>query len=68
MLGQLVAAERPSICHALARLGHAGLVTGRTGDWHLVGSPEEHLGSLIERTVGLVPHTVAPPADSRLSA
>ena len=28
LLGQLVGAERPSISHALGRLGHAGLVTG----------------------------------------
>ncbi|MGH2875575.1 MAG: helix-turn-helix domain-containing protein, partial [Solirubrobacteraceae bacterium] len=38
LLGELVAAERPSICHALGRLAHAGLVTGQTGDWHLVGA------------------------------
>jgi CRP/FNR family transcriptional regulator, cyclic AMP receptor protein len=49
LLGQLVAAERPSISHALARLDHAGLVTGAPGDWHLHGSPDEHLDALIER-------------------
>ena len=38
LLGQLVAAERPSISHALARLSHAGIVTGTAGDWHLHGS------------------------------
>jgi hypothetical protein len=53
LLGQLVAAERPSISHALARLSHAGLVTGATGDWHLVGSPENHRESLIEPTVSM---------------
>lgn len=68
MLGQLVAAERPSICHALARLGQAGLVTGSTGDWHLVGSAREHLESLAERSVGLVPDAEEPSMDSRLSA
>ena len=57
LLGQLVAAERPSISHALARLAHAGLVVGSPGDWHLVGSPEDHLSSLIERPVRLTPRT-----------
>jgi CRP/FNR family cyclic AMP-dependent transcriptional regulator len=56
LLGQLVSAERPSISHALARLGHAGLVTGTPGDWHLHGSPEAHLESLIERPVQLPAH------------
>jgi CRP-like cAMP-binding protein len=55
LLGQLVAAERPSISHALARLAHAGLVTGTAGDWHLHGSVDEHLASLIEGTVRLTP-------------
>ena len=32
LLGQLVAAERPSISHALKRLAQAGLVTGPTDD------------------------------------
>lgn len=41
LLGQLVGAERPSISHALARLAHAGLVTGAGGEWHLHGSLEE---------------------------
>jgi CRP/FNR family transcriptional regulator, cyclic AMP receptor protein len=49
LLGQLVAAERPSISHALARLSHAGVVTGSAGDWHLHGTLEGHLESLIER-------------------
>jgi hypothetical protein len=55
LLGQLVAAERPSISHALARLASAGLVTGTAGDWHLHGQLEAHLESLIERTVRLDP-------------
>jgi CRP-like cAMP-binding protein len=49
LLGQLAAAERPSISHALARLSHAGLVTGTTGDLHLHGSVEEHLELLVQR-------------------
>jgi CRP/FNR family cyclic AMP-dependent transcriptional regulator len=47
MLGRLVAAERPSVSHALARLSRAGLVTGATGDWHLNGTPEGHLDALV---------------------
>jgi CRP/FNR family transcriptional regulator, cyclic AMP receptor protein len=53
LLGQLVAAERPSVSHALARLGHAGLVTGTAGDLHLKGTLEEHLEALLERTTSL---------------
>jgi CRP/FNR family transcriptional regulator, cyclic AMP receptor protein len=55
LLGQLVAAERPSISHALGRLAHAGLVTGTAGDWHLHGSVDVHLAALIEDTVHLTP-------------
>ncbi len=47
MLGQLVSAERPSISHALGRLGESGLVTGAAGDWHLLGSLDTQLESLI---------------------
>lgn len=50
LLGQLAAAERPSISHALSRLSHAGLVTGSTGDLHLHGSIEEHLELLVQRS------------------
>ena len=57
MLGQLVGAERPSISHALARLAHAGVVTGTAGDWHLHGTVEDHLESLLERTARLDPQT-----------
>ena len=54
LLGQLVAAERPSISHALGRLSHAGIVTGCAGDLHLHGSLESHLESLmVERTAHL---------------
>ena len=56
LLGQLVAAERPSISHALSRLSHAGLVTGSAGDWHLQGTVQEHLEELIERTARIEPH------------
>lgn len=56
LLGQLVAAERPSVSHALHRLAEAGIVTGSAGDWHLHGSVDAHLESLIERTVRLTPN------------
>ena len=46
LLGQLVAAERPSISHALGRLAEAGLVKSAAGDWLLCGSLEEHLAAL----------------------
>jgi CRP-like cAMP-binding protein len=55
LLGQLAAAERPSISHALARLSHAGLVTGSTGDLHLHGSVEEHLELLVRRPAQVLP-------------
>jgi len=57
LLGQLVSAERPSVSHALSRLAHAGLVTGTPGDWHLHGSLESHLESLIERPAEVRPQT-----------
>lgn len=56
LLGQLVAAERPSISHALARLGSAGLVSGPTCDLHLHGAPESHIEALAEPTVRLPRH------------
>ena len=49
LLGQMVAAERPSITHALSRLGEAGLVTGTAGDWHLHGTLEGQLDALARR-------------------
>ncbi|HUA69499.1 MAG TPA: helix-turn-helix domain-containing protein [Solirubrobacteraceae bacterium] len=49
LLGQLVAAERPSISHALKRLAQAGLVTGATDDLHLHDSLEYELQVLSER-------------------
>jgi CRP-like cAMP-binding protein len=55
LLGQLVAAERPSISHAMSRLAHAGLVTGSAGDWHLQGTVDAHLEALIDRTARLEP-------------
>lgn len=46
LLGQLVAAERPSISHALRRLADAGLVTGSAFDLYLHGIIEDHLALL----------------------
>jgi len=48
LLGQLVAAERPSVSHALARLAHSGLVTGHGDEWHLHECLESRLPALIE--------------------
>jgi CRP-like cAMP-binding protein len=48
LLGKLIGAERPSVSHALARLAHAGLVTGHGDEWHLHGSLEEHFALMIE--------------------
>ena len=55
LLGQLVAAERPSISHALGRLADAGLLSGTAGDWHLHGSLDDHIERLIEGTARLAP-------------
>jgi CRP-like cAMP-binding protein len=62
LLGQLVAAERPSISHALSRLSGAGLVTGCAGDWHLQGSVSSHLKSLASHTLCPADHARAHPA------
>jgi CRP-like cAMP-binding protein len=53
LLGQLVAAERPSISHALHRLDAAGLVTGTAGDLHLLGMLDDHRAALAEPTIRL---------------
>lgn len=52
LLGQLVAAERPSISHALKRLTNAGMISGRSDDLHLHGSLQYQLDCLIERPNG----------------
>jgi CRP-like cAMP-binding protein len=67
MLGQLVAAERPSISHALGRLARGGLVTGTAGDWHLHGNLEAHLELLGERASRAAPLGCAP-ARQRISS
>jgi CRP-like cAMP-binding protein len=65
LLGQLVAAERPSISHALRRLSEAGIVTGTAGDWHLHGSVDTHLELLLERTARLPPRKPGVRLESR---
>lgn len=61
LLGQLVAAERPSISHALGRLADAGLVKSTAGDdWHLYGSFDEHLAALARGSLQRAPARVLP--------
>jgi CRP/FNR family cyclic AMP-dependent transcriptional regulator len=48
LLGRLVGAERPSVSHALSRLSRAELVTGQGDEWHLHGSLDDQLASMIE--------------------
>jgi CRP-like cAMP-binding protein len=57
LLGQLAAAERPSISNALGRLARAGIVTGKPGDWHLHGTLEEQMARLSGSSL---PHTIPP--------
>jgi CRP-like cAMP-binding protein len=61
LLGKLVSAERPSVSHALARLAHAGLVTGHGDKWHLHGTLQEHLALMIEPDRSHVRQLVADP-------
>lgn len=56
LLGRLVGAERPSVSHALARLSRSGLVTGHRDEWHLHGSLEDQLATMIEPPGGRVEH------------
>jgi hypothetical protein len=65
LLGQLVAAERPSISHALGRLADAGLVSGAAGDWHLHGNLDAHLESLIGGRRPSNARSALSPADGR---
>ena len=58
LLGQLVAAERPSVSNALGRLARAGLVTGDPGDWHLHGTLDDQLGLMIEHAAPAEPRPI----------
>jgi CRP-like cAMP-binding protein len=53
LLGQMVAAERPSISHALKRLAQAGFVSGSAGDLRLHGTLEDQLEILLDRHIAL---------------
>src|SRR5689334_13323866 len=46
LLGRLVAAERPSVTHALKRLAIAGWISGSEDGWRLRGVLQEHLAAL----------------------
>ena len=59
LLGQLIAAERPSVSHALARLAAGGFVTGHGDEWHLRGSVEHSLPSMIDPVAGRADRIVA---------
>ena len=48
LLGQLIGAERPSVSHALARLAEDGIVVGHGDEWHLQGTLEQSLPSMID--------------------
>lgn len=58
LLGRLVGAERPSVSHALARLSRAELVTGHGDAWHLHGSLDSQLASMIEPVTGRIDQLV----------
>jgi hypothetical protein len=62
LLGRLISAERPSVSHALARLAQAGLVSGQGGEWHLHGSVDDHLASMIDPPGSRVGHLLDPVA------
>ena len=65
LLGHLVGAERPSISHALTRLAHTGLVTGHGDEWHLHGSLEDQLPTMLGPDDGRADRIVAAVASSR---
>jgi len=65
LLGQLVAAERPSVSHALKRLTQAGLVSGSADDLHLHDSLEYELEALADRAPLLPKRAVAHAGRSR---
>jgi CRP-like cAMP-binding protein len=58
LLGRLIGAERPSVSHALARLSRAELVTGHGDEWHLHGSLDAQLASMIEPVTGRIDQLV----------
>ena len=59
LLGQLIGAERPSVSHALGRLAEGGFVTGHGDEWHLIGSLEQSLPSVMDPVAGRADRIVA---------
>jgi CRP/FNR family cyclic AMP-dependent transcriptional regulator len=57
LLGQLVAAERPSVSHAMHRLAQTDLVVGSAGDLLLNGSLESHFAALREPLTDQIHHS-----------
>lgn len=56
MLGELVAARRPTVTKSLGELSDRGLVSWTGEDWHLLGEPPEELSAI---------GSVSVPAESR---
>lgn len=67
LLGQLVAAERPSVSRSLAKLSDHGLVTGGAGEWHLSGTVDSCLQALGARSVEHLHHREPSPVRSNRS-
>jgi CRP-like cAMP-binding protein len=67
LLGRLIGAERPSVSHALARLAHAGLVTGQGDEWHLHGELHDQFASLLESAEARSEDMLATLGDVRLA-
>jgi CRP-like cAMP-binding protein len=59
LLGRLIGAERPSVSHALARLAHAGVISGHGDEWHLHGTLQDQLVSMAEPSATRVEQLVA---------
>ena len=59
LLGQLIAAERPSVSHALSRLSHSDLITGHGNEWHLHGGLDEQLPDLTPSAHARTDHIIA---------
>jgi CRP/FNR family cyclic AMP-dependent transcriptional regulator len=57
LLGQLVAAERPSVSHAMHRLAQTDLIVGSAGDLLLNGSLESHFAALREPLTDQIDHS-----------
>jgi CRP/FNR family cyclic AMP-dependent transcriptional regulator len=57
LLGQLVAAERPSVSHAMHRLAQTELVVGSAGDLLLNGSLASHFTALREPLTDQIQHS-----------